>query len=774
MLKRKHSADSPRVQKRRIPDDEPEEGEVTDGSAASPSTHARANGSSSAEDSSPRTAKIPLPFKSKSKPESHLSLRPIGRERRVQPARERSRSRGPYPIQSKPEWIRRDDVEHRPLRDHLKDRLKTPPDGYRDVGMHDGGLPAARWHRYESDDYPRAWNGDRYLPDSKMPKERPPRSRSRSPSRSPRPKAPPPIQVQPLPIRTGTSVPHLKATGTRTMRPPEKESDAFGRNFVGVDKLSDFELLNKLGEGTFGEVHKARRKGSDQLVALKRILMKDETEGVPITALREIKILKKLNHPSIVSVVSMIVQREHLNYDRQQRPDAETSIYMVFPYMDHDLSGLLENSNVRLTISQIKLYMKQLCEGLGYLHRNKILHRDLKSANLLIDNEGCLKIADFGLARAVSFISKSSQRNESDDERRSYTNSVVTRWYRSPELLLGQRKYEGWVDMWGVGCIFAEMFYRKPIMPGTSDADQLTRIFQLCGSPTEENFPGWNKYNPKAEFQANWVPSQRHIRSILPEQASAETVDLLDRLLTLDPKRRITAFESLNHNYFWTEPLPADPKSLPKYESSHEFNRRRAPQPNAPRHVGIPVGHMHQGYQFYAHAQPQFFPNGGGGMNGGPMDRSQQGHPGQGPPHRNGFAHPPHPHPSGRQQTWRGAPPPPGLNRQVPFYPMSQNLPPIHLAPGRPPPPMHMGLGLGNPGFPMHPPHPLPPSSSSAARGGDRAPRDHRGTRPRSPPDRRDRSDWDREHVREGDRRRDRDDRERRPPQPSRHELSYD
>jgi hypothetical protein len=241
------------VQKRRIPDDEPEEGEVTDGSAASPSTHARANGSSSAEDSSPRTAKIPLPFKSKSKPESHLPLRPVERERRVQPARERSRSRGPYPIQSKPEWIRRDDVEHRSHRDHLNDRFKTPPDGYRDVAMH-GGLPAARWHRYESDDYPRAWNGDRYPADSKMPKERPPRSRSRSPSRSPRPRAPPPIQVQPLPIRTGTSVPHLKATGSRTMRPPEKEFDAFGRNFVGVDKLSDFELLNKLGEGTFGYV----------------------------------------------------------------------------------------------------------------------------------------------------------------------------------------------------------------------------------------------------------------------------------------------------------------------------------------------------------------------------------------------------------------------------------------------------------------------------------------------------------------------------------------
>lgn len=153
----------------------------------------------------------------------------------------------------------------------------------------------------------------------------------------------------------------------------------------------------------------------------------------------------------------------------QQRA-AETSIYMVFPYMEHDLSGLLENSNVKLSISQIKLYMLQLCEGLGYLHRvcifrpfaeqsriyhqhiqNKILHRDLKSANLLINNEGSLQIADFGLARPVEFISRSTNSPDHYRERRSYTNSVVTRWYRSPELLLGSRKYEGWVDMWGVG-----------------------------------------------------------------------------------------------------------------------------------------------------------------------------------------------------------------------------------------------------------------------------------------------------------------------------------
>ncbi|KAF8324306.1 kinase-like domain-containing protein [Cantharellus anzutake] len=458
----------------------------------------------------------------------------------------------------------------------------------------------------------------------------------------------------------------LKATGTTTLRSEEEEFAAYQRIFVGVDKLSDFELLNKLGEGTFGEVHKARRKGTGQLVALKRILMKNETEGVPITALREIRILKRLKHRNIVSIVCIIVQRP-------QRSGGETSIYMVFPYMDHDLAGLLENSNVTLSVSQIKLYMKHLCEGVGYLHRNKILHRDLKSANLLINNEGCLQIADFGLARPVSHISRHSGKTKEGLQK--YTNSVVTRWYRSPELLLGQRKYEGWVDMWGVGCIFAEMFQRRPIMPGTSDLDQLTKIFDLCGSPTEENFPGWSAYDPKAPFPPHWGYFPRRIKDILPPEASADTIAFLDRLLTLDPVQRITAFEALDHDYFWTEPLPADPKSLAKYEPSHEFNRRRHAQPNAPQHSALPA--PVQGARFFG--QPQsFFPNGTGPQAVGGS------RPGGG--QANNVPPPPQPP---LPQPWRGPPNrPPSQNfiPPPPPPPLPASLPPIHLVPGRPPP----------------------------------------------------------------------------------------
>ncbi|KAF8306766.1 Pkinase-domain-containing protein [Clavulina sp. PMI_390] len=545
-----------------------------------------------------------------------------------------------------------------------------------------------------------------------------------------------PVSAPRLDSSAPTRVPIIKATGTKILRPPEAELSAYNRTFAGVDKLADFELLNKLGEGTFGEVHKARQKATGQLVALKRIIMKNETEGMPITALREIRILKELKHPSVISLVTMIVQR--------QRGATESSIYMVFPYMDHDLAGLLENPNVKLTISQIKLYMLQLCEGVAYLHRNKILHRDLKSANLLINNEGSLQIADFGLARPVEFISRSSSSPDHfTRERRNYTNSVVTRWYRSPELLLGARKYEGWVDMWGVGCIFAEMFQRKPVLPGSSDTDQLVKIFTLCGSPNEENFPGWNRLDPKADpVQPYWTPMQRQIKSVLPPDTSPETLDFLDKLLTLDPMRRMTAYEALDHDYFWTEPMPADPSTLPRYEDSHEFNRRRAP-PHAPQHVfaPIPISQIPappQGPPGFYPSNPPYFPQQSNGLpppsiSGYPPPMG--GYPPQYPPHPNGWrGGPGGPPPMGysnggnvHQPPYNphlgpgpmGQPPPHAFNPSLPPHPgKPQMLPPIRMGQGQlpppnvygAPPPLMNGAGGGLPAHPSLPPNPSGPS----------------------------------------------------------------
>ncbi|KAI9511619.1 Pkinase-domain-containing protein [Russula earlei] len=364
-------------------------------------------------------------------------------------------------------------------------------------------------------------------------------------------------------------------------RTREEEYKAYGRIFVGSGQQDDYDAMTKLGEGTFGEVHKAKHRPTGKLVALKRILMHNEREGMPVTALREIKILKALEHPNVVELLDMFVVRGN-------GKDKPLSVYMVFPYMDHDLAGLLENDRVKLQPSQIKLYMKQLLEGTEYMHRNHILHRDMKAANLLISNNGSLRIADFGLARSYdpSTTTKDAIAMNLRSKERRYTNCVVTRWYRPPELLLGARNYGGEIDIWGVGCVLGEMFLRHPILPGNSDLDQLEKIWQMCGTPNQHTWPNFDTL-PGCEGVRHHNQHPKRLKSVF-EQFGAETCDLIDRLLTCNPGERITATQALEHDYFWTDPLPADPKTLPVYEASHEFDKRgrRQQPPQAP--IGPP------------------------------------------------------------------------------------------------------------------------------------------------------------------------------------------
>ncbi|CAA2982596.1 cyclin-dependent kinase C-2-like [Olea europaea subsp. europaea] len=209
--------------------------------------------------------------------------------------------------------------------------------------------------------------------------------------------------------------------------------------------------------------------------------------------------------------------------------------------------------------------MRQLLTGLHYCHVNQVLHRDIKGSNLLIDNEGNLKLADFGLARSFS-----------SDHNANLTNRVITLWYRPPELLLGATKYGPAVDMWSVGCIFAELLHGKPIFPGKDEPEQLNKIFELCGAPNEDIWPGVSKipwYNNLKPSR----PMKRRIREYF-RHFDRHALDLLDKMLTLDPSQRISAKDALDAEYFWTDPLPCDPKSLPKYESSHEFQTKKKRQ----------------------------------------------------------------------------------------------------------------------------------------------------------------------------------------------------
>ncbi|KAF8434800.1 kinase-like domain-containing protein [Boletus edulis BED1] len=456
-------------------------------------------------------------------------------------------------------------------------------------------------------------------------------------------------------------------------RSRKEEMEAYGRTFEGCGKQSDYNVTTKVGEGTFGEVHKAVQISTGRAMALKRILMHNEKEGMPVTALREIKILKAMKHPNVVDIVDMFVVRS-------KGKESPLSVYMVFPYMDHDLAGLLENERVKLQPSQIKLYMKQLLEGTEYMHRNHILHRDMKAANLLISNTGSLRIADFGLARAFdpSIVlpstggdsqAKGSKYPEGKEKR--YTNCVVTRWYRPPELLLGARQYGGEVDIWGIGCVLGEMFMRRPILPGTSDIDQLEKIWQLCGTPNQHTWPNFDAL-PGCEGVKRFQNYPKKLRSMFVSICIVpETCDLLDKLLMCNPRDRITATQALDHDYFWTDPLPADPKTLPVYESSHEFDKRGRrnnipPPPHGyppPEHLrptlqhgqafhGPPPGHGH------GHGRPGRPPppvmltalmqqaqgqSGGISMGGGPypLPPATYGQLGPGVVPINGFAAPP-------------------------------------------------------------------------------------------------------------------------------------
>ncbi|MCJ1476844.1 serine/threonine protein kinase, CMGC, CDC2/CDK sub [Lambiella insularis] len=449
----------------------------------------------------------------------------------------------------------------------------------------------------------------------------------------------------------------------------ERTADGRAR-FQGCSNIRNYEMLDKLGEGTFGEVHKARSRTDGHIVALKKILMHNEKDGFPITALREIKLLKMLSHPNILKLEEMAV--EHPKGGGRKK----AIMFMVTPYMDHDLSGLLENPAVRITEPQIKCYMLQLLEGLRYLHDRQILHRDMKAANLLINNKGILQIADFGLARPYEDpVPQPGMGN--GEATREYTTLVVTRWYRPPELLLQLRRYTPAIDMWGVGCVFGEMFTGRPILAGNSDLNQALLIFDLVGSPTEDNMPGWSDL-PGCEGVKSFSVRSGNLPQRFREQGSS-VVSLLGELLKLDWRKRINAIDALQHPYFKTPPYPAKPGELPQFEESHELDRRKfrtqANLPPAPAGGTVGMG-----------------PNGEWSNNTGHANGHQPRRPPGPPSHgslRNGYEHRPPPHHQPGQMNIRGAgaPPPPGPpSDRKPAWQRDSGLQHNLALPPRPPP----------------------------------------------------------------------------------------
>lgn len=294
-----------------------------------------------------------------------------------------------------------------------------------------------------------------------------------------------------------------------------------------------YQKLEKVGEGTYGVVYKAKDRKDAQIVALKKVRLESEDEGVPSTAIREISLLRELTHPNIVTL------KDVLHQDRK--------LYLVFEYLDQDLKkymdaiggGKIKQQGVTVTMNPmlVKSYMWQLLEGIAFCHRHRVLHRDLKPQNLLIDKHGTLKLADFGLARAFGVPI------------RTYTHEVVTLWYRAPEILLGGRQYATPVDIWSIGCIFAEMVMRAPLFPADSEIDQLFRIFRILGTPTEETWPGVSAFKDFKNTFPSWKPNYEKLHKMMPD-LDKDGHNLLQRMLIYEPGKRISAAEAMKHPYF--------------------------------------------------------------------------------------------------------------------------------------------------------------------------------------------------------------------------------
>lgn len=288
-----------------------------------------------------------------------------------------------------------------------------------------------------------------------------------------------------------------------------------------MDANARYTEGRKLGSGTYGDVYKAFDTARRCLVAIKHIKVVHRGIGLPSAALREITVLQELHHPNIIRLEDVAIDFP-----------GRGAIALVFECMDTDLSKHIRSER-DMCRSRVKIYIHQLLSGLAHCNERCVMHRDIKPANILMDRStNTLKLADFGLARHHGIPI------------RAFTHEVVTLWYRSPEILLGAAEYDSSVDVWSLGCVFAELAIGKPLFPGNNEIDQIFKIFRVLGTPSSASDLGQLKH-----FNAQFPKFPRTDLAAITRLPPLG-VDLLARMLDYSPSRRISAANALRHPYF--------------------------------------------------------------------------------------------------------------------------------------------------------------------------------------------------------------------------------